>query len=212
MSEVVFQNSERFNHDEDASIFQRLGKPYWYFRILKKPGWVKGYHCSLKTKNKEEAIKQAKIKYQQVMSTNQALKNCLFNSDDIKIATLRKGLGRLCEDKFKNLMMIKGYQVSVPVEDIWGYDFLVSKDGKKFESVQVKSTSNDGSTKNSFHLFTNHSQRIPYKNLVDYIAFISIMDDKVWLVPSECLPNKTGIALHELKKDYEKFIVDYSGV
>ena len=71
-----------------------------------------------------------------MIGTNQVLKKSLFNPEDIKI-TLRKGLGRLCEDKFKNLMMVKGYQVYTPVEDIWGSDFLISKNGKDFERIQV---------------------------------------------------------------------------
>ena len=209
MSEV-FQNVESFNDDLDASIFQRYGQPNWYLRILKKPGWKRGGHWSLKTPNKEEAIIEAKKKYQDLIGVNQTLKNSLFNPEDIKIATLRKGLGRLCEDKFKNLMMVKGYQVYTPVEDIWGSDFLISKNGKDFERIQVKSTSQTG--KMSFHLITNHTDKIPYKQIVDQMAFISIMDDTVWLVPVENLPHKTGMSLTELKRDYEKFKVTYSGV
>ena len=209
MSEV-FQNSERFNDDPTATIFQRCGQPNWYLRILKKPGWKKGGHWSLKTPNKEEAIIEAKKKYQDLMGVNQTLKNSLFNPEDIKIATLRKGLGRLCEDKFKNLMMVKGYQVYTPVEDIWGSDFLISKNGKDFERIQVKSTSQ--TEKMSFHLITNHADKIPYKQIVDQMAFISIMDDTVWLVPVENLPDKTGMSLTELKRDYGKFKVTYGGV
>ena len=208
MSEV-FQNVESFNDDPDATIFQRYGKPNWYLRILKKPGWKKG-HWSLKTTIKEEAVIEAKKKYQEMIGTNQVLKNSLFNPEDIKIATLRKGLGRLCEDKFKNLMMVKGYQVYTPVEDIWGSDFLISKNGKDFERIQVKSTSQTG--KISFHLVTNHADKIPYKQIVDQMAFISIMDDTVWLVPVENLPDKTGMSLTELKRDYGKFKVTYGGV
>jgi|TARA_E500000318_G_scaffold99750_1_gene101977 hypothetical protein len=206
----VYQNEESFNDDFDASIFQRYGEPIWYLRIKKKPGWKKGGHWSLKTKNKDEAIIEAKKRYQDLIGVNQSLKNSLFNSEDIKIATLRKGLGRLCEDKFKNLMMVKGYQVYTPVEDIWGSDFLISKNGKDFERIQVKSTSQTG--KMSFHLITNHADKIPYKEIVDQMAFISIMDDTVWLVPVKNLPDKTGMSLSELKKDYEKFKVSYSGV
>lgn len=209
MSEV-FQNVESFNDDPDATIFQRYGKPNWYLRILKKPGWKKGGHWSLKTTIKEEAVIEAKKKYQEMIGTNQVLKNSLFNPEDIKIATLRKGLGRLCEDKFKNLMMVKGYQVYTPVEDIWGSDFLISKNGKDFERIQVKSTSQTG--KMSFHLITNHADKIPYKQIVDQMAFISIMDDMVWLVPVENLPDKTGMSLTELKRDYGKFKVTYGGV
>lgn len=206
MSEV-FQNATRFNDDPDATIFLRYGKPIWYLHILKKPGWKSGTHWSLKTKNKDEAIIEAKKKYQDVIGINQTLKNSLFNAEDVKIATLKKGLGRICEDKFKNLMMVKGYQVYTPVEDIWGSDFIISKDGKNFERVQVKSTAQTG--KMSFHLTTNHTDKQLYKDLVDYMAFISIMDDVIWLVPVKDLPDKTGMSLSELKKDYEKFKVTY---
>ena len=206
MSEV-FQNATRFNDDPDATIFLRYGKPIWYLHILKKPGWKSGTHWSLKTKNKDEAIIEAKKKYQDVIGINQTLKNSLFNAEDVKIATLKKGLGRICEDKFKNLMMVKNYQVYTPVEDIWGSDFIISKDGKNFERVQVKSTAQTG--KMSFHLMTNHTDKQLYKDLVDYMAFISIMDDVIWLVPVKDLPDKTGMTLSELKKDYEKFKVTY---
>jgi len=206
MSEF-FQNATRFNDDPDATIFLREGKPTWYLRILQKPGWMRGNIWSLKTKNKDEAIIEAKKKYQDVIGINQTLKNSLFNAEDVKIATLKKGLGRICEDKFKNLMMVKGYQVYTPVEDIWGSDFIISKDGKNFERVQVKSTAQTG--KMSFHLMTNHTDKQLYKHLVDYMAFISIMDDVIWLVPVKDLPDKTAMTLSELKKDYEKFKVTY---
>ena len=206
MSEV-FQNTTRFNDDPDATIFLRYGKPIWYLHILKKPGWKSGSHWSLKTRNKDEAIIEAKKKYQDVIGINQTLKNSLFNAEDVQIATLKKGLGRICEDKFKNLMMVKNYQVYTPVEDIWGSDFIISKDGKNFERVQVKSTAQTG--KMSFHLMTNHTDKQLYKDLVDYMAFISIMDDVIWLVPVKDLPDKTGMTLSELKKDYEKFKVTY---
>jgi hypothetical protein len=206
MSEF-FQNATRFNDDPDATIFLRYGNPIWYLHILKKPGWKSGSHWSLKTKNKDEAIIEAKKKYQDVIGVNQSLKNSLFNAEDVKIATLKKGLGRICEDKFKNLMMVKGYQVYTPVEDIWGSDFVISKDGVKFERVQVKSTAQTG--KMSFHLMTNHTDKQLYKDLVDHMAFISIMDDVIWLVPVKDLPDKTGMSLSELKKDYEKFKVTY---
>ena len=209
MSEI-FQNKEAFNDDLDACIFQRCGQPIWYLRILKKPGWKRGGHWSLKTKNKDEAIIEAKKKYQEIIGTNQVLKNSLFNPEDVRIATLKKGLGRLCEDKFKNLMMVKGYQVYTPVEDIWGSDFLISKNGKDFERIQVKSTASTG--KISFHLVTNHVDKVPYKKIVDKMAFISIMDDTVWLIPVKNLPEKQGMSLSELKRDYENFKVDYTSV
>ena len=177
----VYQNAEAFNDDPDACIFQHYGKPTWHIRIKKKLGWKRGGYWSLNTKNKEEAIIEAKKKYQDLIGVNQVLKNSLFNAEDLEIATQRKGLGRICEDKFKNLMMVKGYQVYRPVEDIWGSDFIISKDGINFERVQVKSTAQTG--KISFHLVTNHADKIPYKEIVDQMAFIRIMDDKIWLVP-----------------------------
>jgi len=201
----LFQNAERFNDDPDATIFQRYGLPNWYIRILKKPGMKEGGHWSLKTKNKDEAIIEAKKKYQEIIGTNEVLKNSLFNPEDVKLATLRKALGRICEDKFKNMMMIKGYQVYTPVEDIWGSDFIISKDGKNFEKVQVKSTAQAGTT--TFHLMTNHAERKFYKHLVDYMAFISIMDDAIWLIPAKNIPDKVGMNLTELKRDYKKFKV-----
>tara|TARA_R100001463_G_scaffold133536_1_gene195038 strand:+ start:51 stop:677 length:627 start_codon:yes stop_codon:yes gene_type:complete len=204
-----YRNQESFNDDPDAEICNYKGGSSWYLKILKKPGWKRRYFRSLKTSFKDEAIKLAKIKYQDEMGTNQVLKNHLFNEEDIKIAGLRKGLGRMCEDKFKNLMMVKGYQVSSPVEDIWGYDFLISKDGIHFYRVQVKSSSKE---KTSFHLVTNHSNKVPYKKIVDYMAFISICDDCVWMVPVEDLPDKTGMSLTELKRDFKRFVVDYHGV
>ena len=205
-----YRNQESFNDDPDAEICNYYEGSSWYLKILKKPGWKEKSFKSLKTSCKDEAIKLAKIKYQEIMGTNQVLKNCLFNEEDRKIATLRKGLGRICEDKFKNLMMVKGYQVFTPVEDIWGSDFIISKDGKKFESVQVKSTAQTG--KMTFHLVTNHTDRQLYKTLVDFMAFISIHDDAIWLIPVENLPDKTGISLTELKRDFEKFKVTYTGV
>lgn len=209
MSSKIYKFEERFNDDPHATIFRRYGEPRWYFRIKQKPGIRRG-NWSLHTEDRETAIIEAKKKYQDLMEVNQTLKNSLFNPEDIKIATLRKGLGRLCEDKFKNLMMVKGYQVYTPVEDIWGSDFLISKNAKDFERIQVKSTSQTG--KMNFHLITNHADKIPYKQIVDQMAFISIMDDTVWLVPVENLPDKTVMSLTELKRDYGKFKVTYSGV
>lgn len=206
----VFQNEQRFNNDHHATIFQRYGNPTWYFRIRKKPGWKSGNHWSLKTQNRDEAIVEAKKMYQKIIGTNKVLEQSLFNPEDVKIATSQRGLGRICEDKFKNLMMVKGYQVYTPVEDIWGTDFIISKDGKNFTSVQVKATAQTG--KMSFHLSTHHTEKKMYKHIVDYMAFISIMDDTVWLVPSQNLPDKTGMMLSELKESYQKFKVNNTGV
>lgn len=205
--ENVFQNEEQFNDDPSATIFQRYGHGPWYLKMLKRPGWKRGSHWSLKTLCKEEAIKEAKKRYQEIVGTQQVLEQTLFNPEEVKLATLRKGLGRICEDKFKNLMMLKGYQVCKPVEDIWGYDFIISKDGKNFNTVQVKSTAQLG--KGNFHLYTNHSTPIPYKGMIDYMAFISINDNKVWMVPCDKLPDAKGITFTKVREDYKNYVIEY---
>ena len=63
----------------------------------------------------------------------------IFNEEDKIIATKNAALGRITEDKFKNLMMLKGYQVYAPVEDIWGIDFIVIDNEYNTHKVQVKS-------------------------------------------------------------------------
>ena len=208
MSEKIFQFEERFNDDPHATIFRRKGGKYWYFRMTERPGVARN-HWSLKTKDKQLAIIEAKKKYQKIVGTHKALEESLFNSEDVEIATSQRGLGRICEDKFKNLMLVKGYQVYAPVEDIWGSDFIISKDGENFERVQVKSTAQEKNM--TFHLCTHHSEKKIYKDVVDYMAFISIKDDAVWMVPSERLPdNKTGIAKKTLLEDYKDCKVSYS--
>ena len=103
-------------------------------------------------------------------------------------------------DGFKNLMMVKGYQVYTPVEDIWGSDFLISKNGKDFERIQVKSTTN---WKDIFS-FVNHADKI-YQNR-SLITIISIMDD----TPVENLPDKqlpkeiTGKSLESLHNEFKQ--------
>tara|TARA_R100000030_G_scaffold43621_1_gene32951 strand:+ start:316 stop:951 length:636 start_codon:yes stop_codon:yes gene_type:complete len=202
MSSKIYQFEETFNDDPHATIFRRYGKSRWYFRIKQKPGVQRG-HWGLRTEDRETAIIEAKKKYAQIVGTQKVLEESLFNAEDVKIATSQRGLGRISEDKFKNMMMLLGYQVYTPLEDIWGVDFIISKDGKNFERVQVKSTAQDNNM--SFHLCTHHSEKKMYKHIVDYMAFISIRDDAIWMVPSEKLPdNKTGITISTLKKEYSE--------
>ena len=208
MSNKIFQFEEKFNGDPHATIFRRYGGPRWYFRIRQKPGVPRG-HWSLQTEDRETAITEAKKKYAKIVGTQKVLEESLFNPEDVKIATSQRGLGRICEDKFKNMMMIKQYQVYTPLEDIWGVDFIISEDGKNFKRVQIKSTAQDNNM--SFHLCTHHSEKKMYKHIVDYMAFISIRDDAIWMVPSEELPDdKTGISKSTLMKEYAKHKVTYS--
>lgn len=207
MSSKIYQFEETFNDDPHATIFRRYGKRRWYFRIKQKPG-IDRNHWSLYTEDRETAITEAKKKYAKIVGTQKVLEESLFNAEDVKIATSQRGLGRISEDKFKNMMMILGYQVYTPLEDIWGVDFIISEDGKNFKRVQVKSTAQDNNM--SFHLCTHHSEKKMYKHIVDYMAFISIRDDTIWMVPSKKLPdNKTGISTSTLKKEYEEFKVTH---
>ena len=107
------------------------------------------------------------------------------------------------EDKFKNLMMIKGYEVYRPVEDIWGSDFILKK-GNNFLTVQVKSSQSD---KPVWALQTNN--KVKYKDVCTHMAFVYLKEDKdsgVWMIPTEKLPNTTSmshITFKKLVKGYE---------
>ena len=132
---------EKIDLNEDAFLYKRgdRSSPFYYLRIAKQPHWKDVKIISLKTKDKDKAIKKAKKEYDEIMSTDNLVKRRLFNKEDIEIATRNAGLGRIAEDKFKNLMLIKGYQVYTPVEDIWGIDFVLIKDGVTY-TVQLKSS------------------------------------------------------------------------
>ena len=116
--------------NEDLTIYTRSDviSGIWYLRINKQPTWRDKFSCSIGTSDKEKAITLAKQKYHELINEDQIRKNTkgmIFNEEDKIIATKNAALGRITEDKFKNLMMLKGYQVYAPVEDIWGIDFIV---------------------------------------------------------------------------------------
>ena len=135
------------------------------------------------------------------MGSDTLLKNRLFTKEDIEIATRNAGLGRIAEDKFKNLMLIKGYQVYTPVEDIWGVDFVLIKDGKTF-TVQLKSSNMD---KPSWRLENN--AKVRYIDTCTHMAFVYIPEDRVWFVPTSILPDDVTAMIHwkmkNLCEDYE---------
>ena len=176
--------------------------PFYYLRIAKQPHWKDVKIISLKTKDKDKAIKKAKKEYDEIMSTDNLVKTRLFNKEDMEIATRNAGLGRIAEDKFKNLMLIKGYQVYTPVEDIWGVDFVLIKDREIF-TVQLKSSNKD---KPQWRLENN--TKVRYKDTCTHMAFVYLPEDRVWFVPTNILPDDvTGMIHWKMKNLCEKYEV-----
>ena len=194
---------EKINLNEDAFLYKRgdSSSPFYYLRIAKQPHWKDVKIISLKTRDKDKAIKKAKKEYDEIMSTDNLVKRRLFNKEDIEIATRNAGLGRIAEDKFKNLMLIKGYQVYTPVEDIWGIDFVLIKDGVTY-TVQLKSSNRDVP---QWQLQNNY--KIKYKDTCTHMAFIYLPEDRVWFVPTGLLPNASSMRHNLMKSICEKYEV-----
>ena len=194
---------EKIDLNEDAFLYKRgdRSSPFYYLRIAKQPHWKDVKIISLKTKDKDKAIKKAKKEYDEIMSTDNLVKRRLFNKEDIEIATRNAGLGRIAEDKFKNLMLIKGYQVYTPVEDIWGIDFVLIKDGVTY-TVQLKSSNRDVP---QWQLQNNY--KIKYKDTCTHMAFIYLPEDRVWFVPTGLLPNASSMRHNLMKSICEKYEV-----
>ena len=195
---------EKIDLNEDAFLYKRgdRSSPFYYLRIAKQPHWKDVKIISLKTRDKDKAIKKAKKEYDEIMSTDNLVKRRLFNKEDIEIATRNAGLGRIAEDKFKNLMLIKGYQVYTPVEDIWGVDFVLIKDREIF-TVQLKSSNKD---KPQWRLENN--TKVRYKDTCTHMAFVYLPEDRVWFVPTNILPDDvTGMIHWKMKNLCEKYEV-----
>ena len=194
---------EKIDLNEDAFLYKRgdRSSPFYYLRIAKQPHWKDVKIISLKTRDKDKAIKKAKKEYDEIMSTDNLVKRRLFNKEDIEIATRNAGLGRIAEDKFKNLMLIKGYQVYTPVEDIWGIDFVLIKDGVTY-TVQLKSSNRDVP---QWQLQNNY--KIKYKDTCTHMAFIYLPEDRVWFVPTGLLPNASSMRHNLMKSICEKYEV-----
>ena len=195
---------EKIDLNEDAFLYKRgdRSSPFYYLRIAKQPHWKDVKIISLKTKDKDKAIKKAKKEYDEIMSTDNLVKRRLFNKEDIEIATRNAGLGRIAEDKFKNLMLIKGYQVYTPVEDIWGVDFVLIK-GEKTLTVQLKSSHMD---RPQWRLENN--TKVKYKDTCTHMAFVYLPEGRIWFVPTNILPDDvTGMIHWKMKNLCEKYEV-----
>ena len=191
---------------KDLCVYQR--NTTWYIRINKQPTWRDKFSCSLKTCDKEEAIRLAKEKYDELINEDKIRKQVrgmIFNEEDLILSTKQAAQGRIAEDKFKNLMMLKGYQVYAPVEDIWGIDFIVIDNEFNIHKVQVKSSSKD-----SRPWPLKNTLGIRYNDTCTHMAFISLYENKMWYVPMKVLENHTGTsishkAMTQLCTDYEVF-------
>jgi hypothetical protein len=139
--------------------------------------------------NNPKLINQA----QKILSTIKLeyYKKCdqLFDSVDMKFMNRQLSIGRISEDKFKNLMMYNGYEVLTPVEDKWGYDFVLKK-GRDYHTVQCKSTCKKNKT-----FILENKNGVRYKNMVSHMAFIHMQSYEVYYVPCEDLPDKRHITI-----------------
>lgn len=109
----------------------------------------------------------------------------------------RKLTGRLGLSMAINYFTIKGYTVSVPLNDTQWYDLIVEKDGK-FYTIQCKATKTErnvidfratGGTKGK-----EYSRLTNYKNL----DFLFCVDNNLnmYLFPVSCFNNNNSIVLN----------------
>ena len=103
--------------NESTWIYKR--NDVYYMRIAQQPHWKNRYVKSLKTPDKEKALKKAKKEYDKVMEEQRFVQASIFNKEDLQVASQQAGIGKLGEDRFSALMMIKGYQVYKPEVDVW---------------------------------------------------------------------------------------------
>ena len=108
----------------------------------------------------------------------------------------RKQIGRIGLSMAINYFTVKGYTVSLPMNDTQWYDLVIEKDGK-FETVQCKATQTEnktidfrstGGTKGSeYDNLLNHSE-------LDYLFCVD-GDFNMWLIPVNEIPTKKQITL-----------------
>tara|TARA_B100000427_G_C15383409_1_gene539953 strand:- start:209 stop:841 length:633 start_codon:yes stop_codon:yes gene_type:complete len=201
-------NKEWIN--SDAYIYTRsdnVSKEYYYIHITKQPHWRQHHRKSLRTTNREDALKKAEKEYNEVMKEKRIeriVQANLFNDEDVQLTTSQAGIGKLGEDRFIGLMMSKGYQVYKPERDLWGRDVVLYKDGK-FMPTQVKTAIKNN---NQWQFQSKHtgSDRIKYKEVCSHIAFIHLLEKKIWFIPNDKVPDVDSMAHSKFKshlKGYE---------
>ena len=188
--------------NSDAYIYTRsdgVSKEHYYIHITKQPHWRQHYRKSLRTLNKEDALKRAEKEYNEVMEQQRVVQATIFNDEDMQRATTQAGIGKLGEDRFSGIMMIKGYQVYRPEIDLWGVDMVLYKDGK-FIPTQVKTAKKNN---NQWQFQSKHtgSDRIKYKEVCSHMAFIHILENSIWFIPTDKIPDVDSMA-HSKFKSY----------
>ena len=101
--------------------------------------------------------------------------------------------GQIAELIFEDMMRKQNYEVSKPVVDEYGYDYILGRDNK-FYKVQVKSTHQE---KGAVNLSTRDGRM--YKDLVDYLAYINFEESRLYFMPTEKLPDKSRLPFSELR-------------
>ena len=188
--------------NSNAYIYTRsdgVREDVYYLAISKQPHWRKRYVKSLRTPNKEDALKRAEKEYNEVMEQQRIVQATIFNDEDVQRATSQAGIGKLGEDRFSGIMMIKGYQVYKPEMDLWGVDMVLYKDDK-FIPTQVKTAIKNN---NQWQFQSKHtgSDRIKYKEVCSHMAFIHILENRIWFIPTDKIPDVDSMA-HSKFKSY----------
>lgn len=108
----------------------------------------------------------------------------------------RKQIGRIGLTMAINYFTVKGYTISLPINDTQWYDLIIEKDGI-FETVQCKATqtidgtidfrSTGGTKGTEYDNLKNHSE-------LDWLFCVD-KDLNMWLFPVKELTNKNRITL-----------------
>tara|TARA_B100001250_G_C19549270_1_gene678236 strand:- start:134 stop:757 length:624 start_codon:yes stop_codon:yes gene_type:complete len=199
-------NKEWINSDTYIYIrSDNVSKEYYYIHITKQSHWRKSYIKSLRTTNREDALKKAEKEYNEVMEQQRVVQATIFNDEDVQRATSQAGIGKLGEDRFSGIMMIKGYQVYKPEMDLWGRDMVLYKDGK-FIPTQVKTAIKSN---NQWQFQSKHtgSDRIKYKEVCSHMAFIHILENSIWFIPTDKIPDVDSMAHSKFKSYLEGYEV-----
>ena len=108
----------------------------------------------------------------------------------------RKEIGRIGLSMAINYFTIKGYTVSIPMNDTQWYDLIIEKNGI-FETVQCKATmteddaidfrSTGGTKGQEYDNLLNHKE-------LDYLFCVN-KDLNMWLIPISEISNKNSIKL-----------------
>lgn len=110
----------------------------------------------------------------------------------------RKQIGRIGLSMAINYFTIKGYTVSLPMNDTQWYDLIIEKDGV-FETVQCKATntaddsiglrSTGGTNGSEYDNVKNHSS-------LSYLFCVN-KDLDMWLIPTKEISNGNSIKLRK---------------